>query len=73
MPELDGFETTVKIREWEVANNITQRTLITALTAHALPEHKIRCAQAGMDGYLCKSISRKLFEEYLQENFRDSF
>jgi two-component system, sensor histidine kinase and response regulator len=54
MPEMDGFETTVAIREKE---KITGKHLpIIAMTAHAMKGDKERCLDAGMDGYVSKPI-----------------
>ncbi len=53
MPELDGVETTRRIRAEEREK---ERTPIVALTAHALEEDKTRCLAAGMDDYLVKPI-----------------
>jgi signal transduction histidine kinase/CheY-like chemotaxis protein len=60
MPEMDGFETTRRIREAERA---TGRHLpILAMTAHAMIGDEERCLIAGMDGYLPKPIDvRELF------------
>ena len=56
MPELDGFETTRRIRAWEAAEGRT-RIPIIALTAHALPTDRDRCLAAGMNDYLVKPYS----------------
>ena len=55
MPEMDGFETTRRIREWESANNVHHT--IVALTANALEGDRERCLAAGMDDYLTKPFS----------------
>jgi len=61
MPELDGFETTVAIRESEKSTR--KHIPIIALTAHAMKGDKERCLAVGMDGYLSKPIrSSDLFE-----------
>jgi two-component system sensor histidine kinase/response regulator len=61
MPEMDGFETTEKIRELEKSKN--SRTHIIALTAHATSEDRDQCLAFGMDGYLSKPIRfEKLFK-----------
>ena len=54
MPEIDGFEATTAIREYEGANGT--HIPIVALTAHAMKGDEERCRQAGMDAYLCKPV-----------------
>jgi signal transduction histidine kinase/CheY-like chemotaxis protein len=55
MPGLDGYETTRLIRAWE--HDAGRKSLhIIALTAHALPEHRAKCLEAGMDDYLSKPL-----------------
>jgi two-component system, sensor histidine kinase and response regulator len=56
MPVMDGFETTRKIREHEVAG---KHTPIIALTAHAMKGADNECRTAGMDDYLSKPIDRE--------------
>jgi CheY-like chemotaxis protein/HPt (histidine-containing phosphotransfer) domain-containing protein len=54
MPEMDGFETTARIRAQERS---TGRHLpIIAVTAHALKGDQERCLEGGMDGYVSKPI-----------------
>jgi PAS domain S-box-containing protein len=55
MPELNGFEAAVAIRELEGAE---RRTPIIAMTAGARQEDRQRCLSAGMDGYLAKPVSK---------------
>ena len=56
MPEMDGLEATVAIREWEKAVAVRAATEIIALTAHAMKGDEERCLEAGMDGYLTKPL-----------------
>ena len=54
MPEMDGFEATEKIRQWEAGTG--RHVPIFALTAHAMSGDAERCRDAGMDGFLPKPI-----------------
>jgi signal transduction histidine kinase len=55
MPVLDGLETTRRIRAGESGRNDPNIPII-AVTAHALPEYRKMCEQAGMSDYLPKPI-----------------
>ena len=54
MPEMDGFETTSRIRDMERASKT--HTPIIAMTAHAMAGDRERCLSAGMDEYVSKPI-----------------
>lgn len=56
MPEMDGFEATRRIREYERDHNLNP-TPIVALTAHALPEHRDAVFACGMNHYLSKPVT----------------
>ncbi len=54
MPELNGFEATRKIREFEQENKRKEKVRIYAMTASSLQDESENCLSAGMDGYLSK-------------------
>jgi len=56
MPEIDGYEATERIREWERTQQ-KQRTPICALSAHAMESYREKCFTAGMDDFLSKPIN----------------
>ncbi|MBN9695508.1 MAG: CHASE domain-containing protein [Zoogloea sp.] len=56
MPKLDGWETTLRIRSWEAANE-RPATPIVAVSAEAFEADRRRCETVGMDDYLAKPIS----------------
>jgi len=57
MPVMDGYAATKAIREWESDIPDHEHLPVVALTAHALPEDRNRCLQAGMDDYMSKPFS----------------
>jgi signal transduction histidine kinase/CheY-like chemotaxis protein len=63
LPELDGFEATRLIRQFE---GEAARTPIVALTASAYATDRQRCLDAGMDDFLAKPITFALFSTTLK-------
>ena len=57
MPILDGYQTTLKLREFEVAFDKKHQPVI-ALTAHAIAGEREKCLAIGMDDYLTKPVSQ---------------
>jgi PAS domain S-box-containing protein len=64
MPQLDGIETTKRIRERE-AGQPGRQTAILALTANTLVEDRYACFEAGMDGFLIKPLDREKLADAL--------
>lgn len=55
MPQMDGFETTRRIRTME--RHSGRHTIIVALTADAMSDDEARYIESGMDDYLKKPVS----------------
>jgi CheY-like chemotaxis protein len=65
MPECDGFEATLRIRQ---AEGSSKHTLIIALTANAMQGDREKCLAAGMDDYLAKPFKLSELDELLRKN-----
>ncbi|MGE3623137.1 MAG: ATP-binding protein [Bdellovibrionales bacterium] len=63
MQDMDGFETTQRIRELEKQRKF--RHTIICVTAHALAGDRARCLDAGMDDYISKPIHPDILAEKL--------
>jgi two-component system sensor histidine kinase BarA len=57
MPEMDGIETTQRIRQLQ--KNTSIKTPVIALTAHALAEQRQYLLQSGIDDYLSKPTTEQ--------------
>lgn len=64
MPELDGFEATLRIRA-----HASSQPKIVALTASAMQSDRDACKAAGMDDYLSKPIRLEGLAELLERHF----
>ncbi|QQS05864.1 MAG: response regulator [Fibrobacterota bacterium] len=63
MPEMDGFEASLAIRSWRDDTSASRRraasTPIVALTADVLPDIRMRCLAAKMDGVIPKPFRQE--------------
>lgn len=64
MPDMDGLETTTRIRQGEKPG--PRRLPIVAMTAHALEKDRSACLEAGMDDFLAKPIDVEHLQEIIQ-------
>ena len=63
MPLMDGYQATRRVRELErqqaaCAGSPPKRLTVIALTAHAMPNDRQVCLEAGMDDYLAKPFTK---------------
>jgi PAS domain S-box-containing protein len=64
MPDMDGLQVTMAIREREKAAGT--RVPILAMTAHAMRGDREICLEAGMDGYLSKPLRMDVLIEEIE-------
>ena len=73
MPVMDGYETVDQIRRLE--RNSNKKTVVIALTAHAMQGDREKCQTAGMDDYLVKPLDidmlRSVLTKWLPETKTD--
>jgi len=65
MPLMNGYDTTIAIRNFEDKNQSHTRIPIIALTAGASEEEKTKCMDAGMDDFVSKPVSLQALIEVL--------
>ncbi len=62
MPNLDGYQATMALRERE---GLERHTTVIAMTANAMAVDRRRCLDAGMNDYLAKPVKVKQLEAML--------
>ncbi len=68
MPEMDGYEATVRIRKYE--KDLGKAPVpIVALTAHAVSEFRQRAYESGMDEYITKPLNKGVLLSLLKTYF----
>lgn len=66
MPVLNGFETAKRIREM-MKKNVVPYAPIVALTANVATNDVANCLECGMEYYLSKPVSKKVFRSKIME------
>lgn len=69
MPEMDGIESTQRIREFEKDINEAEPIKIIALTANAMKGDKEACLEAGMNEYMSKPFKPEELKRVLNTIF----
>ncbi|MDX1975925.1 MAG: ATP-binding protein [Rickettsiales bacterium] len=67
MPEMDGYQATIKIREIE--QDTLMHIPIIAMTANAMMGDREKCLKAGMDDYVSKPLRAQHLQTILQNLF----
>lgn len=69
MPEMDGYQATLQIRNWQDSKDTTLKQKSTipiiAMTAHALEGDRQKCLAAGMDDFLSKPVKPELLRDII--------
>ncbi|MFZ5722498.1 MAG: 7TM diverse intracellular signaling domain-containing protein [Pseudomonadota bacterium] len=72
LPGMDGLEATRRIRSGEKARR-RRPVPVVAVTADALPEHRLECLAAGMDSHLPKPVRATELDDLLARLFGGGF
>ncbi|NWO06130.1 MAG: response regulator [Alteromonadaceae bacterium] len=66
MPEMDGFEATRQLRQWEKDNGHSPVPVV-ALTANASEDDEEQCHAAGMDSFIAKPVKMDMLKAVLEQ------
>ena len=66
MPNMDGYEATIKIRNLQRGK---KKSVIIAMTANAMEGDRERCIDSGMDDYMSKPISQDVLFEKINKYY----
>ncbi len=67
MPEMDGLEATLRIRQGEAGTH-KSRIPVIAMTAHALSEFREKCEAVGMNDFVSKPVNFSKLAEIIRKN-----
>lgn len=70
MPNMDGYEATRKLRQWELTIKRPPIPVI-ALTAHAMQEHQEKAFAAGMNAHVAKPVEMAVLRDVLAHYLLD--
>ena len=70
MPDMNGYEATRAIRDFERDTSTQIRMPIVAMTADAMKGIKEKCLKAGMDGYVSKPVNKDELRSVLSRWFQ---
>ncbi|NOY49008.1 MAG: response regulator [Chlorobi bacterium] len=71
MPEMNGLDATIQIREYEAANNLPPVKII-AVTAYAMETDRQSCFDAGMDNFLAKPFLVEELTDLIEKYFNNN-
>ncbi len=69
MPQLNGLDATLQIREFEKDQNIKKSVKIIAVTAYAMETDRQRCIEVGMNDFLAKPFLLDELSGIIEKHF----
>ena len=67
MPNMDGFEATRKLRQWEQEQQ-RPATPVIALTASVMEQDEEKSRRSGMNGFVAKPVSLEMLQAVLEQH-----